>query len=74
MAVHWIIYLASLAGCGIFYWAYREWFAWLAFVGVACCCVASLLISLPGMLRLRLRPDLPGVLSRGSPVSLRVKQ
>ena len=67
MIRRWIIYLASLIGMTVFYWAYQEWFSWLALVGVICLPVASLLMSLPAMLQMRLSVDGPAYLSVDAP-------
>lgn len=53
------LYLAALAGCLVFYYAYQEWFGWFALVGLLCLPVFSLIISLPAMLTVKLRLQLP---------------
>lgn len=60
-------------GCGIFYWAYKGWLAWLVFVAVACSCVVSLILSLPAMASMRLELDLPERVNRGDRLTLEVK-
>lgn len=51
-----MLYLTALLGCGIFYIAYGEWFAYLALLAVAGLPWLSLLISLPAILRFRAEP------------------
>ena len=53
MLGRWFVYLASLAGCIVFYCAYREWFSWLALMGVLALPWFSLLLSLPALLSVR---------------------
>lgn len=66
MIKRWLLYLAVLTGCVVFYFAYRQWFAWLTLVGVLCLPVAGLILSLPAMLSMKLSvtcalPVKPGV-------------
>ncbi len=65
MLRRWLLYLAVLTGLIIFYWAYREWFSWLALLGVLCLPVAVLLMSLPAMLSTKLSIECPAYLSIG---------
>ena len=65
MVRRWIIYLAALCGLIIFYWAYQEWFSWLALIGVLCFPVAVLVMSLPAMLLLRLKAEAPASIPVG---------
>ena len=65
MLRRWLLYLAALTGLIIFYWAYREWFSWLALLGVLCLPVAVLLMSLPAMLSTKLSVQCPAYLSLG---------
>ena len=53
MAKRWILYAACLIGGIVFYFAYREWFAWFALMAILLLPVASLLMSLPAMTGLR---------------------
>lgn len=55
MIWHWLLYLAAVAGCAVFYTAYQQWFSWFLFIAVVFLPVVSLVVSLPGMLLLRLR-------------------
>ena len=50
MIRRWLLYLAALALCLVFYFAYLQWFAWLLLLGVLCLPLAGLVFSLPAML------------------------
>ena len=50
-----MIYLATVIGCIIFYLAYQKWFAWFVLIGVLCLPIAALLMSLPAMIRIKLK-------------------
>ena len=65
MAERRLIYLASLMGCLVFYWAYREWLSGFLLVLVLALPWFSLLISLPAMLTCRIRFRNPTILQRG---------
>ena len=70
MKRRWIIYLAAVSGCVVFYWAYREWFSWLALIGILFLPAAALLLSLPAMAGLRLRQSGPREVEAGTPLEL----
>ena len=53
MAVRRSIYLLSVAGGLVFYWAYREWLSWLILVLLLALPWFSLLVSLPAMVTSR---------------------
>ena len=53
MGKRWIIYAACLTGGIIFYFAYRQWFAWFSLMAILLLPVASLVMSLPAMTGLR---------------------
>ena len=53
MVKRWILYAACLIGGIVFYFAYREWFAWFTLMAILLLPVASLLMSLPAMTGLR---------------------
>lgn len=61
------IYLAALAGCTVFYMAYREWLAWLTLLFAAGLPWVSLLLSLPAMLKTRVAVDCPEAVGMGEP-------
>lgn len=73
MAGRRILYLAVLAGCLIFYGCYREWLAWVVLLGVLWLPVLSVAVSLPGMLAVRLQPDIPGSIRLGQTLRLGLK-
>ena len=74
MVRRWLLYLAVLALCLVFYFAYLQWFAWLLLVGVVCLPLVGLLVSLPAMLSLWVSPNcaLPVALGEQEPVRLQV--
>lgn len=65
MAVRRIMYIGGLLGCLVFYFAYQQWVSWLLLVLIGLLPWFSLLLSLPGMLTLRLSPVLPPVIPMG---------
>ena len=65
MAERRLIYLASLMGCLVFYWAYREWLSGFLLVLVLVLPWFSLLISLPAMWTCRIRFRNSAALQRG---------
>ncbi len=67
-----IIYLLSLAGCGIFHFAYRGWVSWMALLTVAGLPWLSLALSLPGMLTLKIIPQIPDKVVLGTPVKVQL--
>ena len=50
----------------VFYWAYQKWFSWFILMGVLCFPVASLLMSLPAMVNLKVKWKGPSWLPRGA--------
>jgi uncharacterized protein (DUF58 family) len=70
MGKRWILYSGSLIGCIVFYFAYREWFSWLALLAVLFLPVASLVLSLPAMTGLRLAQGGPRLVEAGTPLTL----
>ena len=74
MVRRWLIYLAAVALCLVFYFAYLQWFAWLLLVGVLCLPLVGLLVSLPAMLSSRVSAScaLPVGLGEEEPVNLQV--
>ncbi len=65
MARRRIIYLTALVGCGVFYWAHREWLSWFLLVAVAFLPWLSLLLSLPAMLTCRVSVQCPAYVDMG---------
>lgn len=74
MIRRWLLYLATLALCLVFYFAYLQWFAWLLLIGVLCLPLAGLALSLPAMLTTEVTVGcaLPVGLGEQEPVSLQV--
>lgn len=66
MLRRWILYLATVSGCIVFYLAYRQWFAWFALIGVLCLPIVALLTSLPAMIKLKLKAKYPASVSMGT--------
>lgn len=64
-------YLLALAGCLVFYWAYREWLSGLLLVFVLALPWFSLLLSLPSMLTVKLELRCPEVSKIGEEYPLR---
>lgn len=71
MIRRWLLYWAALAGSVGFFLAYRYWLGWVTLLAVLCLPVLSLVLSLPGMLTLRLELPLPRrrTLGSGEPVA-----
>ena len=70
MGKRWSCYLAALAGCLIFYFAYRQWMAWVLLIGMALLPLLSLVLSLPAMLSARLKLDMADTVFQGAPAAL----
>ncbi len=68
MVKRWILYLLTLVGATVFYFAYQKWMAWLTLVAVLSLPVASLVLSLPAMLTLHLKASFGGSLPMGAPL------
>lgn len=73
MGKQWVLYAAVAVGGIVFYFAYREWFSWVALVGILFLPPAALLLSLPAMVMLRLRQAGPRELEAGTPLQLTYK-
>lgn len=72
MLKRWLLYLLTVIGCVIFYFAYLEWMAWLLLVAVLCLPIAGFLLSLPAMLtaKVSLSCGLPVKLGENEPITL----
>ena len=68
-----VAYLLCWAGCVVFYFAYRMWFAWITLVAVTLLPLFSLLISLPGLLKVKFQFRLPADILMGETCQLRMK-
>jgi len=73
MVRRWLVYLAALAGCIVFYCAYREWFSWVLMMGALALPWFSLLVSLPAMLLVKLRPGCPVEVLQGTQVTAQLR-
>lgn len=73
MIRRWCLYLALVLGCVTLNVAYQGWLAWLLLMALLWMPVLSLIVSLPAMLTLRLKPDHGGNAVMGSRVELRVR-
>ncbi len=71
MLKRWCVYLLILLGLLILYFAYQQWLAWIILVGYLVLPVFSLIVSLPGILTVRLSLENHGGVPVGTPVSLR---
>lgn len=67
------MFLALLLGCMILNVAYQGWLAWLLLMALVWMPVLSLIVSLPAMLTVRVKPECGGVVSMGGNVVLGVK-
>lgn len=65
-------YLCGLIAAAAFYIAYQEWFSWLALVGILGLPWLSLLVSLPGILTFRARPEAPEAIPLGQSGTVRL--
>lgn len=70
MAGRRILFLVLWIGACCFYIAYQQWMAWFLLMVVAALPFFSLLISLPAMLSLRVKPDIPVAVTVGQPQDL----
>lgn len=73
MLRRWLLYLAALAGCTVFLFAYQQQYAWVIFLAVLCLPALGLLVSLPIMLTTRLRLTLPSHCTMGDAVVVSVE-
>ena len=67
-----IVYLAALAGSILFYSCYTGWFSAYLLLAVVCLPVFSLLLSLPGILRLQLQTETEGQCLRGESLQIQL--
>ena len=65
------IYLLSVAGGLVFYWAYREWLSWLLLVLLLALPWFSLLVSLPAILTSRGSIRAPRAVRAGTDAEVR---
>lgn len=65
MAGRRIVYLASLIGCLVFYYFYREWLSWLFLMALVALPWLSLLLTLPVLLTVRAELEVAGAVTVG---------
>lgn len=65
MLVRRVVYLASLASGVVFFFAYRQWFAWVVLLWLVGLPLLSLAVSLPVMLRAQVRLNCPSQVQMG---------
>ena len=70
MAERRLIYLATLVGCLLFYWAYREWLNWVFLMVTLGFPWVSLALSLPAMLLCRVELRCPNAVTAGDSVKV----
>lgn len=75
MILRWLRYFAVWLVSLIFYFAYRQWMAWIVLMSVSLLPLLSLAVSLPAMLLCRLELTMPQSVSAGSvtPLDLQLK-
>ena len=67
MGKNWFLYLLGLGGTVVFHAYYFGWYSWFLLVLMVCLPLFSLLVSLPAMIRVRLRLDVPEQCTREQP-------
>lgn len=67
MGKNWLVYLLGLAGALAFRVFYYGWYGWFLLVVVVCLPLFSFLVSLPAMVRVRIRVELPEHCLRNTP-------
>lgn len=72
MAGRRIVYLATLLGCLVFYYFYREWFSWFALTLVFLLPFLSLALSLPAILTTRYMINSPDTVPLGQSATVAV--
>lgn len=75
MGKSWLKFVSVWLVCLFFYFAYRQWMAWMILVSVSCLPLLSLVVSLPAMLLARPVLELPESVLAGTatPLQLTVK-
>ena len=73
MAVRRILYGIALIGCGVFYFMYQKWFAWIVLLAMVFLPWFSLLCSLPAMLLTKLQITVPEQVKQGEEAALRLR-
>ena len=70
MMKRWLRYVLIWVSCLVFYFAYRQWMAWVVLLSVSLLPLLSLAVSLPAMLLARMRLSLPKVVVAGTALPL----
>ena len=75
MVKHWLRYLTVWAVCLVFFFAYRQWMAWIVLMSVSLLPLLSLAVSLPAMLLSRLTVSMPDAVAIGTvtPMDIRLE-
>ena len=73
MAGRRIVYLASVIGCLVFYYFYREWLSWLFLTILVALPWLSLLLTLPALLTVRAELEVAGAVTAGQECSATVR-
>ncbi len=73
MVVRWFRYLAVWLVSLTFYFAYRQWMAWIVLLSVSFLPLLSLAVSLPAMLLSRLKLTMPKAVTAGSVTPLELQ-
>lgn len=75
MLKRWLRYLAVWAVCLVFYFAYRQWMAWIVLMSVSLLPLLSLAVSLPAMLLSRFTLSMPKGVAAGTvtPMDIRLE-
>lgn len=69
----WLRYFAVWVACLVFYFAYRQWMAWVVLLSVSLLPLLSLAVSLPAMLLGRIELSLPNAVAMGTSAPLDIR-
>ncbi len=73
MGKRWLRYLAVWTVCLVFYFAYRQWLAWIVLMSASLLPLLSLAVSLPAMLLSRVELSLPDAVAVGTPTPMDIR-
>ena len=75
MGKNWLKFMSVWLVCLFFFFAYRQWMAWIILISVSFLPLLSLAMSLPAMLMARPVLDMPGTVMAGTdtPLELTMK-
>lgn len=71
MGKNWLCYLGLLAGAMVFHMYYTAWFSWYFLILILVLPLFSLILSLPGMLTVRIQWEVPASVRRGEKAEAR---